>query len=505
MVQITSTRHAGVVVSIVAVQTHSSAPVGRGPRRRRPRARRAAGRRRRRAGHRRPARRAARRPGARPDLHRPAVPADQQRGQPGLHLDGDRHRAGAAVRRRRLGPGRLRRRTAARWWPAPPATGPTSWPRASSPRASTSSCRAAASAAPPPRRGCRSEFFAAPEPETAAERVQVVSVSTPTRADKRRLQSLGLDLTEHGTARSVDVVVRGAADARRLRDAGLRYTVKVPDLAARAAANRRADLRYDAATAALGAAERAHGVPAAVRLRAGDEAADDPLPGAGPAADAARAHHRGPRRRGHRDHRGRGEDRRRQAGLPQHRRPPRPRVALRRARHGVRLRPASAATAAAGALRRTIAGDPHDPRPGGQPGRVLDLAGGAARSAATSAPSTTSSSGRTAGRPTRRRRTAAAPAAPTRPARTAAPTSTATTAASGAARARARSGSTTPSAAPRRSPSRRRATSGSWSPPGRSSRWSPTTRTPAWCCGRRASSRPGRRWRSRCTRRSARG
>jgi hypothetical protein len=93
------------------------------------------------------------------------------------------------------------------------------------------------------------EFFAAPS-QTAAQRVQVVSVSTPTRADKRRLQSLGLDLTEHGTAGSLDVIIHGAGDARKLRDAGLRYTVKIADLAARTEANRQADVRYDAATTA---------------------------------------------------------------------------------------------------------------------------------------------------------------------------------------------------------------------------------------------------------------
>lgn len=94
------------------------------------------------------------------------------------------------------------------------------------------------------------EFFAQPASSASAEKTQVVTVSTPTRADKRRLQSLGLDLTEHGTAGSVDVVLRGAADARELRGAGLSYTVKVPDLAARSAAHRRADQAYAASTAA---------------------------------------------------------------------------------------------------------------------------------------------------------------------------------------------------------------------------------------------------------------
>src|SRR5829696_5552512 len=46
---------------------------------------------------------------------------------------------------------------------------------------------------------------------------QVVEVSTPTHADKQWLQRLGLDLTEHGDADSVDVVLYGDQDAQKLR------------------------------------------------------------------------------------------------------------------------------------------------------------------------------------------------------------------------------------------------------------------------------------------------
>ncbi len=94
------------------------------------------------------------------------------------------------------------------------------------------------------------EFFASPTPAAAGQQVQVVEVATPDRAAKRRLQRLELDLTEHGTARTVEVVLHGDADARRLRAAGFRYSVKIADLGARTEANRRADQRYDAATAA---------------------------------------------------------------------------------------------------------------------------------------------------------------------------------------------------------------------------------------------------------------
>jgi Zinc carboxypeptidase len=80
-------------------------------------------------------------------------------------------------------------------------------------------------------------------------KTQVVSVSTPTRADKRRLQTLGLDLTESGDANSIDVVLYGQQDVRKLQRAKFRYTVRVADLAKRVRAQRRADRRYSAAQA----------------------------------------------------------------------------------------------------------------------------------------------------------------------------------------------------------------------------------------------------------------
>src|SRR5687767_5739494 len=86
-------------------------------------------------------------------------------------------------------------------------------------------------------------------PSEGSGKVQVVEVSTPTRADKARLQGLGLDVTEHGDADSVDVVLYGEADVRRLREAGFSYTVRIADLAARDEQNRLADERYAAATA----------------------------------------------------------------------------------------------------------------------------------------------------------------------------------------------------------------------------------------------------------------
>jgi len=81
------------------------------------------------------------------------------------------------------------------------------------------------------------------------ERVQVVEVATPTREAEARLQGLGLDLTEHGRAGHLEVVLHGADDARRLRAAGLRFEVEIADLEARSARNRAADARYAARVA----------------------------------------------------------------------------------------------------------------------------------------------------------------------------------------------------------------------------------------------------------------
>src|SRR5918997_1697899 len=75
-------------------------------------------------------------------------------------------------------------------------------------------------------------------------RFKVVDVLTPKRADKARLQALGLDLTEHGDANSLEVVLHGRADERALREAGFRYTVRIADLAARTRRNRARDVTH---------------------------------------------------------------------------------------------------------------------------------------------------------------------------------------------------------------------------------------------------------------------
>ncbi|WP_067069826.1 M14 family zinc carboxypeptidase [Carbonactinospora thermoautotrophica] len=78
----------------------------------------------------------------------------------------------------------------------------------------------------------------------AAQRMQVVDVDTPTRADKRRLQALGVDLTEGGGEKSLQVLLHGPEDERKLREAGFTWKVRIPDLKKHVEANARADQRY---------------------------------------------------------------------------------------------------------------------------------------------------------------------------------------------------------------------------------------------------------------------
>jgi hypothetical protein len=84
--------------------------------------------------------------------------------------------------------------------------------------------------------------------DTAPQTLSVVEVATKDRGAKARLQALGLDLTEHGTATTVEVVLHGKADADTLRDAGFTFTTEIADLAQRAKKNTAADVAYAEAT-----------------------------------------------------------------------------------------------------------------------------------------------------------------------------------------------------------------------------------------------------------------
>jgi hypothetical protein len=85
--------------------------------------------------------------------------------------------------------------------------------------------------------------------DATGDKVQVVEVQTSDNAAKNRLQRLGLDLTEHGDRHGVEVVLYGDQDARKLREAGFRYRVRIADLEAKNRRDRAADRRYAERTA----------------------------------------------------------------------------------------------------------------------------------------------------------------------------------------------------------------------------------------------------------------
>jgi murein tripeptide amidase MpaA len=78
---------------------------------------------------------------------------------------------------------------------------------------------------------------------------RLVTVDTPTRGAKQRLQALGLDLTEHAGHDYVEVVLHHAEDLTALRTAGFSYEVRIPDLLARQNANNQVTRKYALSTA----------------------------------------------------------------------------------------------------------------------------------------------------------------------------------------------------------------------------------------------------------------
>ncbi len=83
---------------------------------------------------------------------------------------------------------------------------------------------------------------------TTPDTVSVVEVDAADRGAKSRLQELGLDLTEHGTASTVEVVLHGKADADKLSRGGFTYRTEIADLADKAKQNRKADEQFAAQT-----------------------------------------------------------------------------------------------------------------------------------------------------------------------------------------------------------------------------------------------------------------
>jgi Zinc carboxypeptidase len=84
---------------------------------------------------------------------------------------------------------------------------------------------------------------------SGVQRAQLVRVSTPTLERRNELVDLGLDSTEHGGPGYLEVVLHGADDANRLREAGFQWTIEVPDLALAAKSDRSADSRFATANA----------------------------------------------------------------------------------------------------------------------------------------------------------------------------------------------------------------------------------------------------------------
>ncbi len=81
---------------------------------------------------------------------------------------------------------------------------------------------------------------------------QLITVDTPTQADKDRLAGLGLDLTEHAGHDYIEVVLHTPADLLALTTAGFTYDVRIPDMLARQQERIALDRAYAASTASSG-------------------------------------------------------------------------------------------------------------------------------------------------------------------------------------------------------------------------------------------------------------
>jgi hypothetical protein len=93
----------------------------------------------------------------------------------------------------------------------------------------------------------RISVFNTPVPRSDVK-ASLVAVKVPTPAARNLLTALPLDVSEHGDADSVDVVLSGPADERTLRDAGLDWDVVVGDLVAQDRKDRAADRSFTAST-----------------------------------------------------------------------------------------------------------------------------------------------------------------------------------------------------------------------------------------------------------------
>ena len=103
----------------------------------------------------------------------------------------------------------------------------------------------------------RYTFTRTAEATTSDYKTKLVRVSTPTAASKARLAGLGLDTTDHPTREYWDTIVSSAAQERKLTSAGLEYSVRIADVAARDRANRLKERRAGQSAAGRAKAARA--------------------------------------------------------------------------------------------------------------------------------------------------------------------------------------------------------------------------------------------------------
>ena len=170
---------------------------------------------------------------------------------------------------------------------------------------------------------------------------QLVTV-TADLAQRNVLANSGLDLTEHAGHDYVEVVLHTPADLALLRSLELPYEVRVPDLLQREAEVQAANRAYAASVAQSPMPSGRTGYRTLEDYNAEMQALADRARRHRQAARAAAPEHRGQDRVRRRDRRRRqrlGRGRRRAPHLRAHGPPPRPRVAVGRAHHGVRIRP----------------------------------------------------------------------------------------------------------------------------------------------------------------------
>jgi hypothetical protein len=82
-----------------------------------------------------------------------------------------------------------------------------------------------------------------------APRASLVRIQTANLDRKNELNTLGLDLSEHGGPGFVEAVLYGQSDAQKLIDNNFAYTTQIPDLTVQAREDRAADVRFAAANA----------------------------------------------------------------------------------------------------------------------------------------------------------------------------------------------------------------------------------------------------------------